>query len=396
MLPRLVTSQVEGALRRQAAVALIGPRQVGKTTLALEIGNFRDALYLDLEDSDDRSRLDNPVLFLENAEDRLVILDEIHRVPELFQALRGIIDRGRRKQKGKGRFLILGSASLDLLRQSGETLAGRIAYIDLGPFSPLEIEDLRQARERLWLRGGFPDSYLATDDRESLALRKDFIRTYLERDVPMFGPRIPATTLQRLWTMLAHRQGTLLKASELARSLEVSTQSVTRYIDLLCDLLLVRRLPPFHANIGKRLVKSPKVYVRDSGLVHALLGIETLEQLAGHPVVGLSWEGFVLESLLSVVPWRSSAFFYRTSAGAEIDLVLEHSDGTLWAIEIKRGLSARVERGFHNAYEDLKPARAFLVHAGEDRYPVSEQLEAIGLRELMNELQQPLQNKAVS
>lgn len=396
MLPRLVTSQVEGALRRQAAVALIGPRQVGKTTLALEIGNLRDALYLDLEDSDDRSRLDNPVLFLENAEDRLVILDEIHRVPELFQALRGVIDRGRRKQKGKGRFLILGSASLDLLRQSGETLAGRIAYIHLGPFSPLEIEDLRQARERLWLRGGFPDSYLAADDRESLALRKDFIRTYLDRDVPMFGPRIPATTLERLWTMLAHRQGTLLKASELARSLEVSTQSVTRYIDLLCDLLLVRRLPPFHANIGKRLVKSPKVYVRDSGLVHALLGIETLEQLAGHPVVGLSWEGFVLESLLSVAPWRSSAFFYRTSAGAEIDLVLEHSDGTLWAIEIKRGLSARVERGFHNAYEDLKPARAFLVHAGEDRYPVSEQLEAIGLRELMNELQQPLQNKAVS
>jgi predicted AAA+ superfamily ATPase len=245
------------------------------------------------------------------------------------------------------------------------------------------------------LRGGFPDSYLAADERDSLALRKDFIRTYLERDVPMFGPRIPATTMERLWTMLAHRQGTLLNATELARSLEVSTQSVTRYIDLLCDLLLIRRLPPYHANIGKRLVKSPKVYIRDSGLVHALLGIETLEQLAGHPVVGLSWEGFVLESLLSVLPWRTSAFFYRTRAGAEIDLVLEHSDGTLWAIEIKRSLSAKVGRGFHTAVEDLKPTRALVVHAGEDRYPVSAQLEAIGLRELMHELQQPPGNAAM-
>ena len=388
MLSRLVTDQVGEALDRQAAVALIGPRQVGKTTLALEIGTSRNALYLDLEDLDDRNRLSSPVLFLENAEDRLVILDEIHRMPELFQSLRGVIDKGRRKGKGKGRFLILGSASLDLLRQSGETLAGRVAYINLGPFSPLEIEDTRPARERLWLRGGFPDSYLAGSDRESLALRKDFIRTYLERDVPMFGPRIPATTLERLWTMLAHRQGTLLNASELARALEVSTQSVTRYIDLLCDLLLIRRLPPFHANIGKRLVKSPKVYVRDSGLVHALLGIETLEQLAGHPVVGRSWEGFVLESLLSVLPWRSSAFFYRTSGGAEMDLVLEHNNGSLWAIEVKRSLSAKVERGFHSAYEDIKPERAFLVHAGEDRYPVSANLEAISLLQLMEELRQ--------
>jgi predicted AAA+ superfamily ATPase len=386
MIPRLVTTQVEDALARQAAVALIGPRQVGKTTLAVELGASRDALYLDLEDPDDRQRLANPVLFLENAEDRLVILDEIHRVPELFQSLRGVIDRGRRTGKGKGRFLILGSASLDLLRQSGETLAGRVAFIQLGPFSPLEIEDTRPARERLWLRGGFPDSTLASSDRESLAWRKDFILTYLERDVPIFGPRIPATTLERLWTMLAHRQGTLLNASELARALEVSTQSVTRYIDLLCDLLLVRRVAPFHANIGKRLVKSPKVYVRDSGLVHALLGIETLEQLAGHPVVGRSWEGFVLENLLSVLPWRSSAFFYRTSSGAEIDLVLEHASGALWAIEVKRGLAAKIERGFHAAREDLQPERAFLVHAGEDRYPVSANLEAISLRGMMDEL----------
>jgi predicted AAA+ superfamily ATPase len=382
MIPRLAKSSVEEALDRQAAVALIGPRQVGKTTLALEIGHSRNALYLDLENRDDRARLADPALFFANTGDRLVILDEIHRVPAMFETLRGVIDQGRRAQKGKGRFLVLGSASIDLLRQSGETLAGRIAYIDLGPFSAIEIEDDRAAREQLWLRGGFPDSYLADSDRFSLAWRKDFIRTYLERDVPMFSPRIPATTLDRLWTMLAHRQGSLLNASELGRALEVSTQSVTRYIDLLSDLLLLRRLPPYHANVGKRLVKSPKIYVRDSGLVHALLDIPSLDQLAGHPVIGMSWEGFVIETLLSRLPWRSSAFFYRTTAGAEIDLIIEHGDGALWAIEIKRAPSGRVERGFRLACDDLKPAKAFVVYAGSDRYPLSASLEAIGVREM--------------
>jgi predicted AAA+ superfamily ATPase len=381
-----VKPEVQRALKRQAAVALIGPRQVGKTTLALEIGQTYDALYLDLEDRDDRNRLANPVLFLDNFEDRLVILDEIHRMPELFESLRGIIDKGRRQQKGKGRFLILGSASINLLRQSGETFAGRIAYIDMASLSVLEIDNNRVAREQLWLRGGFPDSYLADSDSDSLALRKDFIRIYLERDVPMFGPRIPATTLERLWTMLSHRQGTMLNASELGRALETSTQSVTRYIDLLSDLLLVRRLPPYHTNVGKRLVKSPKVYVRDSGLLHALLGLETPEQLAGHPIVGVSWEGFVIETLLSVLPWRSSAFFYRTAVGAEIDLLLEHKDGTTWAIEIKRTLSAKVERGFYQARSDLKPTRTFVVHANDDRYPISKEIEAISLQLLAEEL----------
>ena len=385
MIARQIAADVEEALARQAAVALLGPRQVGKTTLAMAIGERRNALYLDLEDRDDRNRLANPALFLENAEDRLVILDEIHRLPEIFQTLRGVIDKGRRKKKGTGRFLILGSAAIDLLRQT-ESLAGRISYIEMTPLTATEIEDSRGARERLWLRGGFPDAYLAGSDRKSLALRKDFIRTYLERDVPMFGPRIPAATLERMWTMLAHAQGTLLNASHMARALEVSAQSVTRYIDLLCDLLLVRRLPPFHANVGKRLVKAPKVYVRDSGLVHALLGIETLIQLSGHPVVGLSWEGLVIETLLAAAPWRSQASFYRTSAGAEIDLVLEKADGRIWAIEIKRGLSAKPKRGFYQAIEDLKPQRAFVVHAGDERYPVTEQVEAIGIRDLVAEL----------
>ena len=388
MIPRLIASDVDSALQRQAAVALIGPRQVGKTTLAVEIGRTRDALYLDLEDRDDRNRLAQPALFLDNAEDRLVILDEIHRLPELFATLRGIIDRGRRRGKGLGRFLILGSASIDLLRQSGETLAGCIAYIDMAPFSALEVEDARSARERLWLRGGFPQSYLASSDPDSLALRRDFIRAYLERDVAMFGPRVPATTLERLWTMLAHRQGTTLNVSALARALELSAQSVTRYIDLLCDLLLVRRLPPLLANVGKRLVKAPKVYVRDSGVVHALLGIGSLEQLAGHPVVGESWEGYVIETLLSVLPPLAQPCFYRTSAGAEIDLVIDHADGERWAIEIKRSLSAKVRRGFHLACEDIKPTRAFVVHAGDDRYPLAQSVEGIGVRELAQALRE--------
>lgn len=382
MIPRRIVPAVKSALQRQAAVALIGPRQVGKTTLAFALGNEYPSLYLDLEDRADRNKLAEPALFLGQYEDRLVILDEIHRVPELFQALRGLIDRGRRSGRGVGRFLLLGSASIELLRQSGESLAGRIAYVDMGPFDVLEVATDAAALTRLWVRGGFPDSFLAADDTESLALRQDFIRTYLERDIPMFGPRLPAETLERLWTMLAHGQGTLLNVSRLAASLSVSAQTVTRYIDLLADLLLVRRLAPFHANPGKRLVKSPKVYVRDSGLVHALLDIGDYNELAGHPVAGASWEGFVIENLLAAAPVRTHSCFYRTAVGAEIDLVLDFPQGERWAVEIKRGLSPRLERGFHHAREDVKPARSFVVYAGGERYPLGGGVEAIGLREM--------------
>lgn len=388
MIERYITSQVEEALQRQAAVAIIGPRQVGKTTLALEIAKKNNALYLDLEDHNDRNKLNDAVLFLDSVEDRLVILDEIHRVPELFQTLRGVIDKGRRKQKGKGRFLILGSASIDLLKQSGESLAGRITYIFMTPLTvrelALEIDSRFLNQERLWLRGGFPDSYLADTDNESLKLRKDFLRTYLDRDIPMFGQKIPATTMERLWMMLANSQGTLLNSSELGRALEISTQSVSRYIDLLSDLLLVRRLQPFHANINKRLVKSPKVYIRDSGLVHALLGLTGSQELAGHHIVGASWEGFVIENLLASLPWEMTPFFYRTAAGAEVDLVIEHPDRSLWTIEIKRGLSSKlgIGKGFHQSIEDLKPKRSFVVHSRADRFPLSQNIEAIGLQEM--------------
>lgn len=384
MITRDIDTSVQNALKRQASVALIGPRQVGKTTLALTIGENRDALYLDLEDMEDRNKLANPKLFFEAFEDRLVILDEIHQVPDLFDTLRGVIDAGRRKGKGKGRFLILGSAAIELLRQS-ESLAGRIAYVEMTPLIATEVEKTRQAREKLWLRGGFPDAFLSETDAESFEVRKDFIRTYLQRDIPMFGPRVPATTMERLWTMLAHNQGTLLNASQLAKGLDISPQSVTRYIDLLCDLLLVRRLPPYHANVGKRLVKSPKVYVRDSGLLHALLGLQNLTQLIGHPVVGQSWEGFVIETLLASVA-NAQASFFRTAAGAEIDLILKFDTGKVWAIEIKRGLNSKPKKGFYHAIEDLKPEKSFLVHGAEDRYPIAENIEAIGVLDLAHEL----------
>jgi predicted AAA+ superfamily ATPase len=374
-------------LDRQAAVALLGPRQVGKTTLALAVAEEREGtLYLDLEQRQDRAKLAEPALFLRDYEDRLVVLDEIHRLPELFQVLRGLIDQGRRRGRRTGRFLILGSASIDLLRQSGESLAGRIAYVDLGPCDALEVGKDEKAIAALWLRGGFPDSYLARTDAESLAIRKDFIRTYLERDVPQLGPRIPAQTLERLWTMLAHGQGTLLNASRLAAGLSVSAPTVTRYIDLLADLLLIRRLVPLHANIGKRLVKSPKVYVRDTGLVHALLDLEDTADLAGHPVVGASWEGFLIENLLAAAPPRTAASFYRTAAGAEIDLVLDLPKRGRWAIEAKRGLSPRLEKGFHLACADLAPSRRFVVYSGQERYPLGAGIEAISLRELAAEL----------
>lgn len=387
IIRRRALDLVRMALGRQAAVGLIGPRQVGKTTLALEIAAGTESLYLDLEARADRAKLADPALFLDRFDDRLVILDEIHRAPDLFQDLRGLIDRGRRHGRRTGRFLILGSASIDLLRQSGESLAGRIEYVDLNPLDVLEAAPDRDAADALWVRGGFPDSFLAADDADSLAFRRSFIRTYLERDVPQLGPRIAAETLERLWTMLAHGQGTLLNASRLAAGLAVSAPTVTAYVDLLVDLLLVRRLRPFHANTGKRLVKSPKVYVRDSGLVHALLGIADYAALAGHPVVGASWEGFVIETLLAVAPDRTAASFYRTAAGAEIDLVLELPGGHgLWAIEIKRGLTAAPGKGFHTARADLRPARTFVVHGGEERYPMAEGVEAIGLRAMAETL----------
>jgi predicted AAA+ superfamily ATPase len=379
MIPRRIEGLVRDRLNHMPAVALLGPRQVGKTTLAHGIAEGRKSVYLDLESPLDREKLADPTLYLSGHEDDLVVLDEVQRAPELFATLRGLIDQGRRRGKKSGRFLLLGSASADLLQQS-ETLAGRISYIELAPFDVLEVPAvmLRQ----LWVRGGLPESFLADDEARSLLWRQDFIRTYLERDIPQFGPRIPATTLQRFWTMLAHVQGGLFNAAQLARGLAVDGKTVARYLDLLVDLMLVRRLQPFQSNIGKRLVKSPKVYIRDSGIVHALLNIGDYEALLGHPVSGASWEGFVIENLIMAAPQQTVPLFYRTGAGAEVDLLLDIPKHGLWAIEIKYGLSARPEKGFFIACDDLKPARRLVVNSGTDRYPINANTEAIGLREL--------------
>lgn len=385
MIPRRLLPALITALAEAPAVALLGPRQAGKTTLALEAAKERPSVYLDLESEADRAKLAEPELYLPRHEDKLVILDEIQRTPQLFRSLRGLIDAGRRRGRGKGRFLVLGSASMDLLKQSSESLAGRIRYLELGPLDAAEAG--RRRLEPLWLRGGFPESLLAASDEASLRWRADFIRTYLERDVPQLGPRIPAETLRRFWTMLAHQQGGLLNAAALARALAVDGKTVAAYLDLLVDLLLVRRLAPWHGNVRKRLVKAPKIYVRDSGLAHALLGIGEREGLLAHPVAGASWEGLAIESLIAAAPEGTEPYFFRTSAGAEIDLLLKLPGRRKpWAIEVKRSLAPKIERGFHLACESVRPERRLIVYGGVERFPLADGVEAVSLVDLCAEL----------
>lgn len=368
----------------------MGPRQVGKTTLARAIadaggppgrGPGSQGLYLDLENPADREKLADARGYLSRHRGRLVVLDEIHRTPGLFEVMRGLIDERIRAGDRTGQFLLLGSASMDLLRQSGESLAGRIAYIELAPLDVREVDRNEQAR--LWIRGGFPPAFMAPSDADSVVWRENFIHTYLERDVPALGPRIPAQTLRRFWTMLAHAQGGVWNAAALARSLAVDGKTVAKYVDLMVDLLLARRLPPFHANVRKRLVKSPKVYLRDSGVVHSLLRLDDEEAVLGHPVAGASWEGFVVETLIRAAPERTQASFFRTATGVEIDLVLELPGNRTWAVEIKRSAAPSVGRGLRVALDDVSPDSAFLVHSGEERYPKGGGFEAIGLREMV-------------
>ena len=385
MFKRHLQALLAEELQLSPAVALLGPRQVGKTTLALEVARDIPHIYLDLESERDRSKLAQSELYLESHLDKLVILDEVHRAPSLFPVLRGLIDQARRMGRASGQYLLLGSASLNVLQQSSETLAGRIAYLELTPLNVMEVG--QDSVEPLWLRGGFPQSLSAPSDARSLRWRENFISTYLERDIPQFGPRIAAEALRRFWTMLAHHQGGMLNVAHLSRNLGVDVKTVQSYIDLLCDLLLVRRLAPWHTNTGKRLVKAPKVYVRDSGLVHALLNIETKETLLSHMVVGASWEGFCIETLLACAPKGVTGYFYRTGGGAEIDLLLTWPGGELWAIEIKRSSAPKVERGFHSACDDLNPSQKWVVYPGQENYPISADIQAIsllGLCERMN------------
>ena len=388
MIERRLAAELHQRLYEAPAVVLVGPRQVGKTTLALAEGERLGALYLDLESPRDRALLAEPELVLPEHFGRLVILDEVHRVPDLFPVLRGLIDQARRQGHHHGLYLLLGSAALQMLRQSGETLAGRVSFLDLDPFSVLEVSEPTDAEPnaRLWLRGGFPESYLAPTEAASRRWREDFIRTYLERDIPQFGPRIAAETLRRFWTMLAHNQGQLLNVAQLARNLGIDGKTAGGYLDLLVDLLLARRLPAWHVNLGKRLVRSPKVYVRDSGILHALLGIGDRGDLLGHAIVGASWEGFVVENLLTVAPRYVRGHFYRTAGGAEADLVLELPGERLWVVEIKRSLAPRLERGFHAACVDLRPERRFVVYPGTATYPTAGDVTVLPVPELARRL----------
>ncbi|MHB1700718.1 MAG: ATP-binding protein [Acidobacteriaceae bacterium] len=387
MIARLAQPKLRKLLQQFPAVALLGPRQVGKTTLALAVAEElgENAIYLDLELPSDRAKLAEPELYLAQHAERLVIFDEMHRLPGIFATLRSLIDQRRRTGRRASQFLLLGSASIDLLQQSAETLAGRIAYEELAPFSVAEVAATGAgAANRLWVRGGFPDSFLAASDEDSFAWRSAFIQSYLERDVPALGPRIPAETLRRYWQMLAHNQGQMLNAAQLANGLGVSGHTVARYLDIMVDLLLVRRLQPWAANAKKRLVRTPKVYVRDSGLLHALLGIRNLEELLGHPVAGPSWEGMLIENILGALPPTARTSFYRTSAGAEIDLVIELSARERWAIEIKRSLASPApSRGFHNGCEDIKATRQIVLYPGTDHFKLDQKTEVMPLGSLL-------------
>jgi len=371
-LQRDLRPHLEEGLANFPAVALLGPRQVGKTTLAQEVIESQEgSLYLDLERPSDLRKLEDPELYLESLRTRnpegLVCLDEIQRVPDLFPVLRSLIDAEGRN----GQFLLLGSASRELIRESSETLAGRIIFLELTPLLASEVGGHdRDSLLQYWLRGGFPRSYLASSDEASLLWRESFGQTFLERDIPQLGFQVPAETIRRLWRMLAHNHGQLLNSSQLGTSLGISHTTLRSYLDLLTQTFMVRQLAPFEANVKKRLVKSPKVYLRDSGILHSLLEIGSLDALFGHPVLGASWEGLMIENVIAALPrWRPS--FYRTSHGAEIDLIMSRGERHI-AIECKASASPKVRRGFWSALDDTKIEEAWVLAPVDEMYPLKE------------------------
>ena len=389
MIARRIEKAIKDRLANMPGVVLLGPRQIGKTTLARALAEERGqrAVYLDLEDEADRALLLDPRPWLETQFGKLIVIDEVQRAPDLFSTLRGVIDERRRTGERAGHFLLLGSANRLLLNQSAESLAGRVAYLDIGPIDATEarlagLSDLNT----LWVRGGFPESLLAPDDTESYRRRLDLIRTYIERDLPFMIPRLPSTTIGRLWTMLAHGHGGLFNASQLASSLAISASSVSHYVDILCDLGLVRRLNPWFANVGKRLVKSPRYYVRDSGLLHALLRLETLDDVLSHPAAGASWEGMVIENIAGTLGDRYEPYFYRTANGAEIDLVLVRGGTPEIAIEVKRSSAPNVERGFHLACDDLRIEKRWLIYSREKAYPKPHGIKVMPLVDALDQL----------
>lgn len=382
MIKRILHDRIKDALSIFPAIALLGPRQIGKTTLSLDIAEqIRPIpIYIDLEKPSDRIKMSDPEYFLNQYLDRLVIMDEVQRMPSLFEILRGMIDIRKRKGYKTTHYLLLGSASKELLQQSSESLAGRIIYMELYGFNLLETGS--ELWQQLWIRGGFPDSFLAKNEEASIIWRESLITTYIEREIQTIT-NISTEALRRFWTMLAYNQGELLNANRLAASLGVSNMTIFRYLDLLVDLFIIRILKPWSGNIGKRLVKSPKIYIRDSGLMHALLNIQNLDQLLANPLCGNSFEGFVIENIASIIGTKASLFFYRTSAGAEVDLVLEYPSKFLIAVEIKKSLTPKITKSLHEAIETLKPSKTFIIYSGEDQYYLSDKIEVISLAKFL-------------
>lgn len=383
MIERRLAARIQRSLELFPVVGLVGPRQVGKTTLARDglagrVG--KPVLYLDLERATDRSKLADAEAYLARQAGKLVILDEIQRLPEIFPLLRSLVDERRRAGERAAQFLVLGSASRDLLQQSSESLAGRIVYHELTSITALEA---RTAWEPLWVRGGFPESFLARNDDASWRWRGAFIDTYVERDIPQLGPRVPAEQLRRLWSMLAHGQGDQLNMARLAAGLGLTGKTVRHYLDILTELFMLRQLPPWSGNSRKRLVRSPKVYVRDSGLAHRLANVQDLETLLGHPMCGRSWEGFVIEQIISGLPDTWEASYYRTSAQAEIDLVLTGPDRRVLAVEVKRSLSPTPGKGFLLGCQDVKATGRFIVKPTGEAHPVGQDVEAVPLVEFL-------------
>jgi predicted AAA+ superfamily ATPase len=384
-ISRKLIINIQERLQHMPVVAILGPRQVGKTTLARRIvSDFPNAQFLDLENNQDRQVLQEPELFLPSQREKLVVIDEIQFAPEIFRALRPEIDQDRKP----GRFLLLGSASGKLLQQSSETLAGRISYQELTPFliNELEETDSQQQLQKLWLRGGYPASFLAFSEESSYLWRMDFMKTLLQRDLPSFGVRVSSSMLDRYWQMLAHLQGSIFNASNLSRSMGMSSPKTSEnYLDLLIDAMMVRRLSPFFTNGTKRLVKSPKIYIRDSGILHAMLGIVHLKDLQGHPIVGASWEGFVVEQIANNLPIGAQIFYYRTQAGSELDLVIEKGLKRI-VIEIKLSTSPQVKKGFWQAIKDISATEAYVIAPVTQVYKLKDEVKVISPLDFINQV----------